>query len=178
VAHVLRQDDGYHVIETEGGHVDFAPVDAIDDAILARLRNRLTRVSAERIVSGPGLANIYDYLATLDGQPRRAMDDATLWKAALAGSDPVAAIALQRFCLSLGSVAGDLVLSQGAHGLVIGGGVGARIADMLPQSGFASRFTAKGRMAALLAATPVKLINHPEPGLFGAAAAFAKEHAN
>ncbi len=177
VAHVLRAGGSYYVMETEGGHIDFAPVDAIDDAILATLRARFVRVSAERICSGPGLRNIYDYLAMLDGRATKPMDDRELWAAALDGSDRSAAMALQRFCMSLGSVGGDIVLAQGAHALVIGGGVGARIADVLPLSGFASRFTGKGRMEAMLSATPVKLITHPEPGLFGAAAALAREHA-
>jgi glucokinase len=177
VAHVLRTRDTYYVMETEGGHIDFAPVDAIDDAILTTLRARFLRVSAERMCSGPGLRNIYDHLAMLDGSAIRPMDDRELWAAALDGSDGSAAMALQRFCMSLGSVAGDIVLAQGAHALVIGGGVGARIADVLAGSGFASRFTAKGRMETMLASTPVKLITHPEPGLFGAAAAFARERA-
>jgi glucokinase len=177
VAHVLRTAGTYHVIESEGGHLDFAPLDAIDDGMLVRLRARFRRVSTERIVSGPGLANIYEYLATLEGRAIPTLDDKAIWTAALDGSDPLAVTALGRFCQSLGSVAGDLALAHGAHAMVIGGGVGARLADILPQSGFASRFTAKGRMEAMLSAMPVKLITHAQPGLFGAAAAFAMEHA-
>jgi glucokinase len=176
VAHILRNKTTYHVMESEGGHVDFAPVDAIDDSLLLRLRARFRRVSAERVVSGPGLANIYEALAALEGRAIPPADDKTLWAAALDGTDSLAVTALGRFCLSLGSVAGDLALAQGAHGMVIGGGVGTRIAHVLPGSGFASRFTAKGRLEAMLAGIPVKLISHPQPGLFGAAAAFAMEH--
>jgi glucokinase len=166
VAHVLRTADTYHVIESEGGHIDFAPADSIDDGILARLRARYRRVSAERVVSGPGLANIYEYLATLEGRAIPTLD----------GTDTLAVTALGRFCAVLGGVAGDLALAQGAHAMVIGGGIGTRIADILPHSGFASRFTAKGRLEAMLSRIPVKLITHPQPGLFGAAAAFAVEH--
>jgi glucokinase len=176
VAHVLRQGGTYHALETEGGHIDFAPVDAIEDAMLSRLRATFLRVSVERVVSGPGLLNIYEFLAVLDGRPRQPMEAKDVWTAALAGTDPLAVMALQRFCLSLGSVAGDIVLAQGAQALVIAGGVGARLADTLPQSGFAARFTAKGRLETMLTGVPVKLITHPEPGLFGAAAAFAREH--
>ncbi len=93
-----------------------------------------------------------------------------------AGEDSLAAAAVDRFCLSLGSVAGDIALAQGASGVVIAGGLGLRIKDTLLQSGFANRFAAKGRFDELMAALPVKLITHPQPGLFGAAAAFAKEH--
>ena len=177
VAHLLRAKNTYHVMECEGGHLDFAPVDSIDDAILARLRARYRRVSTERIVSGPGLANIYECLAALEGRAMPTLDDKKLWAAALEGTDSLAVTALGRFCLTLGSVAGDLALAQGAHAMVVGGGVGARIADILSQSGFASRFTAKGRMETMLAGLPVKLITHEQPGLFGAAAAFAMEHA-
>ncbi|MFM6831197.1 MAG: glucokinase, partial [Novosphingobium sp.] len=77
---------------------------------------------------------------------------------------------------SLGSVAGDLALAHGATGVVMAGGLGLRIKDTLVQSGFADRFQAKGRFEALMAAIPVKLITHPQPGLFGAAAAFAQMH--
>ena len=86
------------------------------------------------------------------------------------------AAAVERFCLSLGSVAGDLALAQGGSGVVIAGGLGLRIKDVLMASGFAERFRAKGRFEALMAALPVKLIIHPQPGLLGAAAAFQKEH--
>ena len=66
--HVLRHHGRNHVIECEGGHIDFAPLDSIEDAILARLRQRYRRVSVERIVSGPGLVNIYEALAAIEGR--------------------------------------------------------------------------------------------------------------
>ncbi len=176
VAQVIRHPTGYDVVETEGGHADFAPVDTIDDALLTVLRARYGRVSVERVVSGPALAATYEHLASMQGQALRAPDDHTLWAAAMDGSDPIAAAALQRFCLALGSFAGNLALAQGAQGVVIGGGLGARIAAVLPASGFAARFVGKGRLEALLSTIPVKLVTHPEPGQFGAAAAFAKEH--
>ncbi|MCH8686219.1 glucokinase [Pedomonas mirosovicensis] len=176
VTHVLRRRGRYHVIECEGGHIDFAPLDSVEDAILTRLRERYRRVSIERIVSGPGLRNIYEALGALEGQCIQAGDDVALWTAALEGRDSLASAALERFCMSLGSVAGDLALAHGACGVVIAGGVGQRLAEILPNSGFAQRFTAKGRFESMMARLPVKLITHPHPGLFGAAAAFAEEH--
>jgi glucokinase len=176
VAQLHRTATGYHVIATEGGHVDFAPVDSIEDAVLASLRRSHARVSAERIVSGPGLAALYSALAAIEGRPLHAPDDKALWTAALAGTDSLAAAALDRFCLALGTFAGNTALSQGAGGVVIAGGLGLRIADHLPGSGFAQRFVAKGRFEALMAALPVKLITDAQPGLFGAAAAYAQEH--
>ncbi len=92
------------------------------------------------------------------------------------GSDSLAAAAIDRFCLSLGAVAGDTALAQGASAVVIAGGLGYRLRDHLPQSGFAERFRAKGRFEGLMAKLPVKLITHPQPGLFGAAAAFFLQH--
>jgi glucokinase len=178
VAHVLRRGGRNHVIEGEGGHVDFAPLDSLEDAILARLRQRYRRVSVERIVSGPGLASIYEALAAIEGRAVQSIDDKTLWTLALEGSDSLAAAALDRFCMSLGSVAGDIALAQGGTAVVIAGGLGLRLADHLPRSGFAQRFAAKGRFEAMMAAIPVKIVTHPQPGLYGAAAAFAEEHRN
>lgn len=176
VAHVWRDGADYRVQATEGGHIDFAPLDSIEDAILARLRLRYRRVSVERVVSGPGIVDIYEALAALEGRAIQPLDDRTLWGLGTSGEDSLAAAAVDRFCLSLGSVAGDLALAQGASGVVIAGGLGLRIKDTLLRSGFANRFTAKGRFAELMGKLPVKLITHPQPGLFGAAAAFAKEH--
>lgn len=177
VAHIHRHAGGYHVQATEGGHVDFAPLDSIEDAILARLRHRFTRVSTERVVSGPGLIGIYETLAAIEGRAIQQFDDNTLWALGMAGEDSLASAAVDRFCLSLGSVAGDIALAQGGFGgVVIAGGLGLRIKDILLRSGFDQRFRAKGRFEKLMAAIPVKLITHPQPGLFGAAAAFAKEH--
>ncbi len=177
VAHIHRHAGGYHVQATEGGHVDFAPLDSIEDAILARLRHRFTRVSTERVVSGPGLTGIYETLAAIEGRAIQQLDDKALWALGMSGEDSLASAAVDRFCLSLGSVAGDIALAQGGFGgVVIAGGLGLRIKDILLRSGFDQRFRAKGRFEKLMAAIPVKLITHPQPGLFGAAAAFAKEH--
>jgi glucokinase len=177
VAQVHRHDGKMLVVETEGGHTDFAPLDAIEDQILLRLRAQFRRVSTERLVSGPGLANIYKALAAIEGRPVTIEDDVTLWKKALAGEEVLAAAALERFCLTLGSVAGDLALAHGAWaGSVIAGGVGARVADHLKQSGFGTRYTAKGRFEARMAQIPVKLITHPQPGLLGATVAFVERY--
>ena len=177
VAHVWREGADYRVQATEGGHIDFAPLDSIEDAILARLRTRHRRVSVERVVSGPGIVDIYETLASMEGRAITPLDDRTIWTRAMSGEDALAAAAADRFCLSLGSIAGDLALAQGASGVVIAGGLGLRIRDQLVRSGFPERFVAKGRFENFMAALPVKLITHPQPGLFGAAAAFARRYA-
>jgi glucokinase len=176
VAALLRTTDHYEVIETEGGHVDFAPLDGLEDRILTELRRNFRRVSVERIASGRGLWNLYEALGAINGLDLQFHDDKQLWAAALDGSDGLALAALDRLCLTLGAVAGDMALAQGATGVVIAGGVGLRIADYLPQSGFRDRFIAKGRFERRMDEMPVRLIIHPQPGLFGAAAAFARDY--
>lgn len=177
VAHLWRGGGQYHVQATEGGHIDFAPLDQIEDAILARLRRRHNRVSVERVVAGPAIVDIYQTLAALEGRAIADVDDVTLWTRGMDSSDSLAAAAVDRFCLSLGSVAGDIALAQGGFaGVVIAGGLGFRLKDTLPQSGFAERFRAKGRFENLMRLIPVKLITMPQPGLFGAAAAFFSKH--
>jgi len=173
---LMRRNERYFVMETEGGHIDFAPLDGLEDLILARLRKRYRRVSAERVVSGPGLVNLYEAIAEIENAPVKTRDDKALWTMALEGGDHMASAALERFCLGLGSFAGDLALAHGAHSVVIAGGLGLRLASHLPRSGFQERFVAKGRFESIMAKMPVKLITHPQPGLFGAAAAYAAQN--
>ena len=176
VAALLRRGGDYDVIESEGGHIDFAALDSLEDRMLVHLRSNFRRVSVERLISGRGLMNIYEALGAIEGHALDIRDDQSLWAAALDGTDSLAAAALDRFCLCLGAVAGDLALVHGASAVVIGGGGGLRLAGHLPKSGFPSRFTAKGRFERRMADIPVKLITYPQPGLFGAAAAFAHDH--
>ena len=176
VAQLLRGEAGYRVIETEGGHMDFAPLDSVEDRILVHLRERYRRVSVERLAAGMGLASIHQVLAAIEGRAVENRDEKALWTAALTAADSLAAAALARYCLCLGAIAGDLALAHGAAGVVIAGGLGLRLADHLPESGFRDRFIAKGRFERRMDEMPVKLLTHPQPGLFGAAAAFALEH--
>lgn len=178
IAALLRTEYGTHVIATEGGHTDYAPLDSVEDRLLARLRDKHPRVSVERVVSGPGFRTIFEVIAELEGRDMPRGDDKALWTMALEGKDSVAEAALDRFCLCLGAAAGDVALVHGPGPVVIAGGLGYRLRDYLPRSGFAERFAAKGRYTSLMRTLPVKLITHPEPGLFGAAVAFAKEHAS
>ena len=176
VAFIVRADGRSHVRATEGGHLDFAPTDDIEDRILHRLRGQHGRVSVERVASGPGFRAILEVLADLEGRAVPEGSDAELWTLALAGDDSLAAAALDRFCRCLGGAAGDLALAHGPGAVVIAGGLGQRLADVLPASAFAERFAAKGRYRALMQGVPVKLITHAEPGLMGAARAFLREH--
>ncbi len=171
---VIRSDGQYEVIASEGGNMDFSPHDDLDDRLMAALRRRYGHVSAERLVSGPALRDIYAVIA--DTEVPYA-DDRDLWQAALGGGDPVAAAALERFCLCLGAFAGNIALAHGANALVLAGGLGLRLREHLPASGFAESLAAKGEYRSILEQLPVKLITHADPGLYGATAAFAARFA-
>jgi glucokinase len=172
---VIRRDGQYQVIASEGGNMDFSPHDDLDDRLMATLRRRYGHVSAERLVSGPALRDIYAVIA--DAEVPYA-DDRDLWQAALEDRDPIAAAALERFCVCLGAFAGNIALAHGANALVLAGGLGLRLREHLPASGFAERLAAKGDYRSILEQLPVKLIAHAEPGLYGAAAAFAARFAD
>ena len=170
VGMVIRRDSHYQVIASEGGNMDFSPHDELDDRLMAALRRRYGHVSAERVISGPGLRQIYAVIADVEAPYD---DDRALWHVALKGDDLQAAAALERFCLCLGAFAGNIALAHGASALVLAGGLGLRLRDYLPASGFAESLAAKGEYRSMLERLPVKLITHPEAGLYGAAAAFA-----
>ena len=176
VAHFHRHEGGYHVQPTEGGHIDFAPLDAVDDWMMAKLRRQHLRVSTERVHAGPGICEIYAALAATEKRTVEIPEDRIIWERGLAREDSLATAAVDRFCASLGSVAGDYALAHGASAVVLAGGVGLRLRELLPRSAFGERFRFKGRYTEMMAGIPVKLIVHPQPGLFGAVAAFACEH--
>ena len=176
VAYLRRASGDYDVTQTEGGHIDFAPLDTVEDGLLAGLRNQHRRVSVERIASGPGLQNIYAHLAKLEGKTIAPIPDHQLWKEACDADNALAAAALDRFCMSFGSISGDIALAHGAQNLVITGGLAARIGAKLTTSGFQERFAAKGRFQSHMKAIGVYLLSDDDLGLQGAAAAFAREH--
>jgi glucokinase len=175
VAQLWRHGGIYRVQPTEGGHIDFAPLDGIEDAILARLRKRHRRVSAERVVAGPGIVDIYETLAAIEGKPLPRAPTRSCGRWAWRRGQPGGGSGR-----SLLPVAGQRGGRSGAGARFGGAGdgwrTGLRIKDVLLTSGFAERFRAKGRFEGIMAAMPVRLITHPQPGLFGAAAAFAQAH--
>lgn len=172
VAHLTICEEGYSVGETEGGHIDFAPLDSWEDRLLAGLRAQHGRVSVERVLSGPALRSLYNAL-TKEGQ-RLDVDDKELWTLAISGEDENAVAALERFFLSYGSIAGDLALAHGSNKVVLTGGLGARLSNHIHASGFCSRFTAKGRFRSKMQQITVQQLLYDEPGLYGAAAGYIK----
>lgn len=165
------ETSGWHVVETEGGHASFAPLDAEEQALVAWITARHGRASWERLLSGSGLATI-DAVLRADGPTAAAVprEPADVLAAALDGRDDVARRALSRFCAILGSVAGDVALLHGARSVVIAGGIVPRMLPFLRASGFRERFLSKGRFASYLEDVCVHVIVHPHPGLVGAAA--------
>ncbi|MEJ2533199.1 MAG: glucokinase [Halioglobus sp.] len=160
---------GYKVIEGEGGHVDFAPVDPQEIAVLELLTRRFGRVSVERMLSGAGLLNIYGALAELLGQPVHWETPAQITDSALSGVDSLAVRTLEMFCRVLGSVAGNLALTLGARGGVyIAGGIVPRFIDFIEASEFRQRFDSKGRFSNYLRDIPVRVITKEDLGLSGA----------
>lgn len=172
VAILDRRGGQVSVIETEAAHIGFCPLDPEEEELSDALTARYGRASVERVVSGPGLVDIYRFLGGGDWDPNRA---GALWEAAVDGGDPLAEKALSILVRCFGAAAGDIALAHGAMGVAITGGLANRIAHRLASPMFEARFTAKGRYRARMLRTPVRLLAHAEPGLLGAAIAFERE---
>lgn len=169
VAAVARSQHVDIAVATEGGHAGFAPHDAVEAKVWARLAERFGRVSIERVLSGQGLYDLHLALQAQAGQSSDLADERAVIKAAEAGH--AAAIAtLDRFCAILGGVAGDLALSHGARGGVyVSGGIAPRMIERLMAGGFRQRFEAKGRLSDYVRDIPTFLITHPYAALVGCA---------
>ncbi len=160
-------------LATEGGHASFAATDAVEEHILHFLRAQLSFVSNEDMLSGMGIINTYRALCDYHKQKVLYSDAAEIFNLALDKKDHICRETLERFCMILGSVAGDYALQVGAKGGVyIAGGIVPRIKDFLAQSRFRERFVSKGRFRSYLEAVPVYVVIAPQPGLIGAASVF------
>ncbi|MEM9335153.1 MAG: glucokinase [Pseudomonadota bacterium] len=163
-------DGQYLPIPSESSHGGFAPETAVQIKILNVLRERFDRVSTERLVSGPGLENLYWALTRVHKESRVLKSPAEIFAAAVANSDPLAIEAVQLFFEVLGQFAGDFSLSLSAYdGIYIGGGIAQRYPELVVNSLFRTGFERKGRHRVQLERTPTQLIMHPQPGLLGAA---------
>lgn len=177
---VIRDGERVTVVASEGGHTDFAPGSDLEIALLRHLRGRFgPHVSWERVLSGPGLVNVYRFLREFRGAPepaalaeRMAREDpsAVVSQAALAGSDPVAVEALDLFVSLYGAEAGNLALTALAvSGVFVAGGIAPKILPRLTAGGFTAAFRAKGRFAAMMDNIPVRVALEPRSALLGAA---------
>lgn len=158
------------VLATEAGQVALAPGNEREIEILRLLARERSHVSFEHALSGPGLRNLYRAISTLRGTSAALSEPDAITRAALERSDPAAAEAVDVFCGLLGSFVGDLVLLYGARGGVfLAGGILPQIRPLLLASRFRERFFNKGVMRPFLQQVPVRLMEHGQHGVIGAA---------
>lgn len=177
VALLHHDGQGYRPLATEAGHVDFAPASALQWRLQQWLAGQHGHVSWERLVSGPGLETLYDFLCGEQGADGRDLPllkgsdrPAAIATLAQAGGHPLAEQALDLFVELYGAFSGNMALScLPRGGLFIAGGIAPKIRGRMAQGDFMGAFRAKGRMAPLLAEIPVHLVTEPQVGLLGAA---------
>jgi len=168
VGGLVSTSAGYAVLPGEGGHVTMAAADDRQAAVLAVLRGRYGHVSAERVLSGPGIVNLFGALKTLAGESVPEVVPADVTAAALDGSDPIAVEAVTMFSRMLGTVAGNLALTLGAHGgIYIAGGIVPRLGEFFANAGFRAAFEDKGAMAKFVTPIPTYVVTHPLPAFLG-----------
>ena len=156
-------------IPGEASHSGFAPENQVQIEILKALRERYSRVSFERLVSGPGVENLYWAVSMVHGEQRQKLSAPDIFARAASGSDPRAAEVVQVFFEILGQFAGDLALTLNAHdGVFIAGGIAKRYPELIETSRFRNGFEAKGRYRPTMERIPTRLIMHDQPGLLGA----------
>jgi len=176
VAYALSQGKRYRIIAGEGGHAGFSPADAEQLRLAQALQAQFGRVSAELVVSGPGLVRIYEFLcAGLADTPGllecvRTDGAGAISRAALEQGDALACRALDLFIACYGAVAGDHALALSARGGVyVAGGIARKILSRLAAGGFIAAFNAKGAHAQLNLKIPVHVVTTERLGLLGAA---------
>lgn len=166
----LLQRDGHAIaLVSEGGHTGFAPESQLQVSVLQVLREQFERVSDERLLSGPGVENIYAAMQQIHGVAKVPRSAAEIFAAASAHRDEQASETVRLFFEALGQAAGNLALTLGARdGVFVAGGIIRRYPELLKASGFRGGFENKGRHRCLLEAIPTSLIIHSQPGLLGA----------
>ncbi|QNM98447.1 glucokinase [Chitinimonas koreensis] len=170
-AHLPGEPQRWVPLQGEGGHVSFSPFNDREDEILRILRREFGHVSAERLLSGPGVVKLHQALAELDGRPLDALSAAEITRRGVDG-DPLCREVVDTFCGMLGTAAANLAITLGARGgLYIGGGIVPKLGDYFATSPFRRRFEQKGRFSNYLAAVPSFVIVANNPALRGTAAA-------
>ena len=170
ISALVVRDGRIDGLQTEGGHVGFAPSSTEEIAVLRQLMNRFSRVSIERVLSGNGLVNLRLALCAIEQIEAAPLQPEEITERARQVGDRECVRAVEMFCDILGSVAGDCVLSYGAwDGVYLAGGMLGPLLPWLQQGRFRLRFDEKGRFSQAVSKVPVALITHPQPGLLGAA---------
>jgi glucokinase len=167
---------GWIALTGEGGHATMAPATDRESAVLDHMRRRFDHVSGERVLSGPGLVNLYNTLAEIGGIPSRGYTAAQITDLGVRGEDQLCVEATTMFCAMLGTMAGNLALTLGARGGVfIGGGIVPRLGRFFADSPFRARFQSMGRFEAYLGAIPTHVVNNQLAAFLGCAALLAAE---
>lgn len=158
----------YVPLASEGGKVTLPPFDDFEAQILQWVRRQFAHVSAERLLSGDGLALLYRAITDVRGHAARPLSPNTITSRARSGACADCRLTVNTFCAMLGTVAADLALTLGSlGGLYVAGGIVPRFGPLFGRSPFRKRFESKGRFSQYLAAIPTYLITHPNPGLVG-----------
>jgi glucokinase len=168
VSGLIPTSDGFITLGSEGGHVNFAPFDEREYDILKYAWKEWSHVSAERIITGPGMELVYRALAERQGVKREPRLAQEILHGALAEKDALCEETLECFCGMLGSFSANLAVTLGAFGgIYIGGGIVRRMGDWFATSPFRERFEAKGRFASYVAQIPTYVITAPYPAFYG-----------
>ena len=187
LGHVFLLWDGssYRPYDSEAGHCDFGPAGPLQEELLTWLAGKFGHVSWERVLSGPGLAEVYQFLAQRDGARQQPVVAAEISASgdpspviaahALAGSDPLSVGALDLFVSAYGAQAGNFALAVGARGVFVVGGIAPRILPKLKDGTFVKAFRAKGRFADFLSTVPIRVVTQADIGLIGAGLAAAQQ---
>lgn len=175
VSGVVPSGDHWIPLESEGGHVTYGPVNEREQQVIHSLREKYHHISAESLVSGPGLSLLYETLTRLEGGEPKKLHPSEVSDLALNNKCSIAVEALAMFCSIFGSVAGNLALTLGARGGVyVGGGIVLRILNVFMDSRFRERFEQHGRLTEYLQKIPTYVINTDYPALTGAIVALGQ----
>ena len=173
VSGLIPTGEHWIALQGEGGHATLSVMNEREMAVLRQLHQRFSHVSAERVLSGPGLVNLYDALCAIEGVVPEVMTPPDITRRAKEASCRICRETVNMFCALLGTMAGNLVLTLGAlGGVYIGGGIAPGLGSLFTSSPFRDRFEDKGRYADYLAAVPTYLIQTPLPAFIGLARAF------
>lgn len=176
VAQLMWADGAYRIFPSEGGHIHFAPTDTVQMDLLKHLQQVYGRVSCERVVSGPGLVDIFRFLGMAQREAAAPLltnatnpDPAAVIAARAEAGDPLARRAIQLFISIYGAITGDLALVSLAYGgIYLAGGIAPKLLRAFTLDDFMAAYREKGRMSGLVNNMPVSVILNPHVGLFGA----------
>ncbi|WP_371189817.1 glucokinase [Thalassotalea ponticola] len=179
VANVIWGNDQWISVGGEGGHADFAAVDETEIEILRFLQNKYPRVSYEQVLSGLGIEQIYQALCHMKGVDAEAFKAADISARALENRCDICLQALNQFCKTLGSFAGNMALTTAAFGGVyIAGGIAPRFIEFIQNSEFRERFEAKNRFTEFNKGIATYVITEAQPGVLGASAYLIQQNQN